>query len=320
MPPTPWIGIDIGATKILGCVVDSTGAIIKQNTVPTPPADSNAIEDALFDMARSLLVEHNDAQTLGIALAGWVDRSRRTVLFSPHLPWHLEPLADNLSTRLGLAVILENDANAAAWGEHKFGAGKDFQDFILVTIGSGIGAGIVAGGLLLRGAHGLAGELGHTVVEPEGPWCPCGRRGCVDSFASGRALQRHFQELRGQGSDLAETPPEFAQAPVTGDSIAAAARDGDPVALQAFATVGEYLGRGIADLVMCLDPAAVILGGGVATAGELLRGPTDASLRRCLVAHEKMAETQVLIGLLGASAGALGVAHLASRQGEHAKA
>ena len=245
MSATPWIGIDIGATKILGCVVDSTGTILYRNTVPTPLADSKSIEDALFDMARSLLVEANDAATVGIAVAGWIDRSRRTVLFSPHLPWDREPLASNLSTRLGLPVLLENDANAATWGEHKFGIGKEFQDFILVTIGSGIGAGIVADGRLLRGAHGLAGELGHTVVEPEGPWCPCGRRGCVDSFASGRALQRHFQELRGAGSSRTEASAAFAEEPVAGDSIAAAARDTDPVALQAFAVVGEYLGRGI---------------------------------------------------------------------------
>ena len=316
MTTTPSIGIDIGATKILGCVVDSTGTIIYQNTVLTPLGDSKSIENSLFDMARSLLTERDDVETVGIAVAGWVDRSCRTVLFSPHLPWHMEPLAHNLSTRLGLPVILENDANAAAWGEHKFGAGQSFQDFILVTIGSGIGAGIVADGRLLRGAHGLAGELGHTVVEPEGPWCPCGRRGCVDSLSSGRALQRHFQELRDARSARGEAPSAWEEGPMTGDAIAAAARDADPVALQAFANVGEYLGRGIADLVMCLDPAAVILGGGVAAAGELLRGPTDASLRRSIVAHENMAQTQVLIGLLGASAGALGVAHLASLQPE----
>ncbi|MGA2529946.1 MAG: ROK family protein, partial [Acidimicrobiales bacterium] len=101
MTPTPWIGIDIGATKILGCVVDSTGTIIFQNTMPTPLADSASIEDALFYMARSLLAEHDDSETVGIAVAGWIDRSRRTVLFSPHLPWHMEPLANNLSTRLG---------------------------------------------------------------------------------------------------------------------------------------------------------------------------------------------------------------------------
>jgi glucokinase len=313
----PCIGIDIGATKILGCVVDSAGTIICQNTTPTPLADSSSIEDALFAVARSLLAERNDAEAVGIAVAGWIDRSRRTVLFSPHLPWHMEPLADNLSTRLGLPVILENDANAAAWGEHRFGAGQTLQDFILVTIGSGIGAGIVVDGRLLRGAHGLAGELGHTVVEPDGPCCPCGRRGCVDSFASGRALQRHFHELSDGSSSRTQVSPVGEEVPETGEAIAAAARDGDPVALRAFAKVGEYLGRGIADLVMCLDPAAVILAGGVATAGELLRAPTDASLRRCLVAHEKMAQTQVLIGLLGARAGALGVAHLASLQVAH---
>lgn len=315
MTPTHWIGIDIGATKILGCVVDPTGTIVYQNTVLTPQADPRSIEDALFDMARSLLVESNDAKTVGIAVAGWIDRSRRTVLFSPLLPWSMEPLAHNLSARLGLTVVLENDANAAAWGEHEFGAGQSFDDFFLVTIGSGIGAGIVTDGLLLRGAHGLAGELGHTVVDPNGPPCPCGRRGCVNILASGRALQQHFEELRGVGLSVSQASEAGEEDAVTGDSITAAARAGDPIALQAFAEVGESLGRGIADLVMCLDPAAVILGGGVAAAGELLRGPTEASLRRCLVAHESVVQTEVLVALLGPSAGALGVAHLASLQG-----
>lgn len=127
MSATPWIGIDIGATKILGCVVDSTGTILYRNTVPTPLADSKSIEDALFDMARSLLVEANDAATVGIAVAGWIDRSRRTVLFSPHLPWDREPLASNLSTRLGLPVLLENDANAATWGNISLELARSFK-------------------------------------------------------------------------------------------------------------------------------------------------------------------------------------------------
>jgi glucokinase len=305
------IGLDIGATKILGCVVDSAGRIIRQETVPTPLTDTASIEDALVEVTRSLLA-HHVVEAVGVAVAGWVDKTRRSVLFSAHLPWRSEPLADRLSARLDLPVVLENDANAATWAEFQFGAGKPFRDFVVVTVGSGIGAGIIAGGQLLRGAHGLAGELGHAVVDPEGPECPCGRRGCLDSLASGRALQRRFQMLRAAALVADGESSLLDGNHMPGAAIAAAARSGDPLALQAFADVGRALGRGIADLVMYLDPAAVILGGGVAAAGELLRVPTDASLRQCLGTRNRSARTHILISPLSAVAGAIGAAHLAS--------
>jgi glucokinase len=307
-----WIGIDIGATKILGCVFDTAGDTLATTTRATPLADATSIENALLELTSSLLADH-PVGAVGIAVAGWVDHSRRSVLFSAHLPWRYEPVADKLSARLGLPVVLENDANAATWAEYQFGAGRDLQDFVVVTVGSGIGSGIIADGRLLRGAHGLAGEFGHSVVAPDGPECPCGRRGCVDSLASGRALQRRFHELRSAAS-LVQGARQSAidDEGVTGDVIAAAAHDGDPLALQAFTDIGSALGRGLADLVMCLDPEAVILAGGVAAAGELLRSPTDASLHQCLVAREHFARTDVLISPLSGVAGALGVAHLAS--------
>ena len=241
-------------------------------------------------LTKSLLSLDNDVQTVGIAVAGWVDPSRRSVLFAAHLPWRREPVADRLSARIGMPVVLENDARAATWAEYRFGVGQNLRDFAVVTVGSGIGCGIVADGRLLRGAHGLAGELGHSVVEPDGPPCPCGRRGCVDILASGQALERRFQPLRPEALQI-QGEPSFVKddAPVAGAAITMAARAGDPRALQAFADIGHLLGRGVADLVMCLDPEAVIPrrwrsgGGRVATRthrGILAQLPGHARARR----------------------------------------
>jgi glucokinase len=308
------IGIDLGATKVLACVVDETGVVRRQRVIRTPHDGLASLVDAVVDVTRELL-EPGDADAVGISVAGWVDRDRRTVLFTPHmhLPWRPEPLAERISERLGSAVVLENDANAAAWGEFTFGAGREFNDVAVVTVGSGIGAGFIVDGRLWRGAHGLAGEFGHSVFDPNGPDCPCGRRGCVDSFTSGHALERRFEELRRTKGGTATTVGTGDGMPVmTGESIAAAAWDGDPLALRAFSDVGTLLGMAIADLAMYLDPQAVILSGGVASAGELLRGPTDKALQQGLAARDDVATTYLLTGTLGPAAGAIGIAHLAS--------
>jgi glucokinase len=310
-----WIGVDIGATKILGCVVAEHGEVIGQRVVNTPLHDEASIEDALFDTIHYLWEGNKEVEAVGISLAGWLDRQRRTVLFSPHLPWRREPLAERLSDRLGLAVVLENDANAAAWGEFQFGAGREFSEVAVVIVGSGVGAGFVVDGKLLRGAHGMAGEFGHTVVDPNGPNCPCGRRGCVDSLASGRALERRFNVLRQRGQNDGSTELGRLEQPVMGgEQIAVGARNGDPLALEAFKYVGTWLGMAVADLVMYIDPEAVILAGGVGSSGELVRRPTDEAMRRSLAARSALAKTYVLSATLGPAAGAIGVAHLASAE------
>ena len=316
MPTACWIGIDVGATKSLRVRWTKPGSFCNERVVNTPVRDAASVEDTLFNLARELLEQHTSVSALGVSVAGWVDKDRRRVLFSSHMPfWRSEPLAGRLSDRLGSLVVLDNDANAAAWGEFKFGAGRGFSDVAVVTVGSGIGAGLVAEGRLLRGAHGFAGEFGHTVVDLNGPDCPCGRRGCVDSLASGRALERRFQALRVVGTGtLADTTasPDRGAPDIAGELIAAAANNGDQLAVQAFYDVGRWLGLGIADLVMYFDPDAVILAGGVASAGELLRRPTAEALGRCLASQEEFVKTLVLTGTLGPAAGAIGVAHLAS--------
>lgn len=306
MTRTVAIGVDVGATKILTCLVDSDGAILRETVSPTPLPLAAAIEDAVVASAAEMLRDLDAGPVpVGVAVAGWVSRDRRSVLFSPHLPWRREPLADRLAARLGQPVVLENDANAAAWGEFVFGAGRGFSDIAVVTVGSGIGAGIITDARLLRGGNGLAAEFGHTVVDPRGPECACGRRGCVDSLASGRALERHYASFEG-GS---------AGATLSGLEILRLARAGKPSAVAAFKEVGRWLARGLGDLVMYFDPQIVLLAGGVSGAGELLTAPTEQALRETILAHESLAPTIVGLATLGHAAGAIGAANLALKLG-----
>jgi glucokinase len=296
------IGIDIGATKILTCLVDADGAILREVVSPTPPASASAVEDAVAAATSEVLEDiGGDVTPIGVSVAGWVSRDRKSVLFSPHLAWRHEPLADRLSARLGQPVFVENDANAAAWGEFVFGAGRGFSDVAVVTVGSGIGAGIISDGRLLRGGNGLAGEFGHTVVDPRGPDCACGRRGCVDSLSSGRALERHYNAIEGS--------PEHGT--TSGVEILELARAGKPSAVAAFHELGRWLGTSLGDLVMYFDPQIVLLGGGVSGAGELLTIPTERALAETIVAHEEVAPTMVRVATLGHTAGAIGAANLA---------
>jgi glucokinase len=299
---TAAIGVDIGATKILTCLVDIDGAILRERASPTPLASASAIEEAIVVATSEMLAGlDGDLIPIGVSVAGWVSRDRRRVLFSPHVPWRHEPLADRLSARLGHPVVVENDANAAAWGEFVFGAGRGFTDVAVVTVGSGIGAGIITEGRLLRGGHGLAAEFGHTVVDPLGPECSCGRRGCVDSLASGRALERHYRSFEGASNERA----------LSGVEILELATAGKPSAVAAFREVGRWLGMGLGDLVMYFDPQIILLAGGVSGAGELLTVPTQQALRETIVAHEDLAPTIVGVATLGHAAGAIGAANLA---------
>jgi len=236
---------------------------------------------------------------VGIAVAGWIDSDRSTVLTSPHLEaFARTPLGSELAGRIGLPVTLENDANAAAWAECRRGAARGSGDAVVVTLGSGVGAGIVVNDALVRGANGVAGEVGHTRVAPDGPPCPCGRNGCLDMFASGRALARHFHALGGEPT-------------ARGQDVTEAARAGDPRGIQAFGVLAAWLARGLVELVVSLDPAVVVLGGGVADAGQLLREPVQRELHHLLESRAVVPRVRVAVAELGTDAGDLGAAWLA---------
>ncbi len=181
------IGVDVGGTKVAAGVVDEDGTILKRARRESPATDTAAIQETIADLV-SELSSGLDVEGVGVGAAGFVDVSRSTVLFAPNLAWRDEPLKAELERRTGLPVVIENDANAAAWGEFAFGAGADAEDLLLVTVGTGVGGGIVLDGRLHRGTFGIAAEIGHLRVVPDGRPCPCGNRGCWEQYASGSAL------------------------------------------------------------------------------------------------------------------------------------
>ncbi|MEO5710507.1 MAG: ROK family glucokinase [Nocardioidaceae bacterium] len=308
------VGIDIGGTKIAGGVVDEQGKILATARRESPATDTDAIERNVEDLVAELRADH-DVVAVGVGAAGFVDSKRSMVLFAPNLAWRDEPLRADLEKRIDLPVVIENDANAAAWGEFIFGAGEDVEDTLLVTVGTGVGGGIVLNGQLHRGAFGVAAEIGHMRVVPDGRICGCGNRGCWEQYASGTALVRDTKEQARQGSLIARSLVDRAGGvdEIDGPLITEAARDGDSFAREQLASLGRWLGEGIASLTAVLDPAVVVIGGGVSEAGELLLGPVRAHFKANLTGRHYRPELEVRAALLGNSAGMIGAADLARR-------
>ena len=309
------VGIDVGGTKIAGGVVDEKGAILATARRVSPATDTEAIERNIEDLVDELRGSF-DIAAVGIGAAGFVDSTRSTVLFAPNLAWRDEPLRADLEKRIGLPVVVENDANAAAWGEFTYGAGEDVSDSLLVTLGTGVGGGIVLNGELHRGAFGVAAEIGHMRVVPDGRLCGCGNRGCWEQYASGTALVRDTRDQARQGSLIARSLLDRAGGDVegiTGPLITEAARDGDPFAQEQLASLGRWVGEGIASLTAVLDPAVVVLGGGVSEAGDLLLEPVRAHFRANLTGRSYRPALEVRAARLGNKAGMIGAADLARR-------
>lgn len=308
------IGIDVGGTKILGGVVDESGAVLATARTDTPRQGGKVLTQAIADIARELLDQH-EAASIGVSAAGFVSSDRKTMLATPNIAdWNGVNLDYELTTLIGLPVIIENDANAAAWGEAKFGAGRNQEHMMMLTVGTGIGGGIVVNGALYRGAFGIAAEFGHIRVVPDGHLCGCGARGCFEQYASGNALLRHAREAINASPEIARnllSRGDGTVAGLTGSAITDAARDGDPVALAAFTTTGQWLGAGIASLSVILDPACVVIGGGVIAAGEILLKPTREALERTMPFAGKHPYPEIIAAQLGNKAGLVGVADLA---------
>jgi glucokinase len=308
------IGIDVGGTKVLGGVVDEAGKVLTTARKDTPRQGGSALTQTIADVARELLAQHSVA-SVGVSAAGFVSSDRKTMLATPNIAdWNGVDLDNQLTKLIGLPVVIENDANAAAWGEAKFGAGKNQDHMMMLTVGTGIGGGIVVNGALYRGAFGIAAEFGHMRVVPEGHICGCGARGCFEQYASGNALLRHAREAINASPEIARnllSRGDGTVAGLTGQAITDAARDGDPVALAAFNTTGQWLGAGIASLAVLLDPACVVIGGGVIDAGEILLKPTRESLERNMPFAGKHPYPQIIAAQLGNEAGLVGVADLA---------
>lgn len=309
------IGLDVGGTKIAGGVVDEHGRILVHERRETPAQDPDGIAQACADLVAVLRRDH-DVSAVGVAAAGLVDAEGSTVLFAPNLAWRAEPMRERLSGRVGLPVDVENDANCAAWGEFRFGAAADSDDMLLVTVGTGIGGGIVVDGELLRGSHGVAAEIGHVRVVPEGLRCGCGRKGCLEMYTSGSALLRDARELvRGGKAAALALSERCAGNPeaLEGRHVTELAQQGDPASLDLVTDVGVALGEGIASICAVIDPGCVVIGGGVSAAGDLLLTPVRDTLLRNLVGRGYRPEPTVRLASLGNDAGLVGAADLARR-------
>jgi glucokinase len=287
--------------------VAEDGDVLDRRERPTPADDVAATVETVSELAAELAAAGGEA--IGVGAAGMVDFAAGVLRYAPNLAWREIPLRDLLSERTGLPCVVDNDANVAAWGEYRFGAARGYRHVLAVTVGTGIGGGIVADGELFRGAHGFAAEIGHIVVEPDGPPCGCGNRGCWEQVASGRALGRLARaeverEPAGRIAALA------GGAEASGRHVSEAAREGDPAAAAIFATVGRRLGEGIAGLVNILDPEVVIVGGGVAEEGAVLLEPAREAFLDAVEAPEHRPEVPILAATLGNDAGAIGAAAL----------
>jgi glucokinase len=306
-------GIDIGGTKIAGAVVDGEGAILEEARVESPATDPSAIEAAVAGLVAGLAARH-PVTAVGVGAAGYIDADRSTVLFAPNIAWRDEPLGRDLSHLTGLPVTIENDANAAAWGEFRYGAGRDVEDQLMITVGTGVGGGVIAGGRLLRGGYGVAGEIGHLCVVPDGRQCGCGNRGCFEQYGSGSALVRATREAAVGPSLLARDLLDRAggdPAAITGPLITAAAQEGDRFAIEQLRSLGRWLGHGIASLVAVLDPAVIVIGGGVSEAGDLLLGPIRDTFANALTGRGYRPQAEIRPAVLGNRAGVIGAADLA---------
>lgn len=305
--------MDLGGTKILTALVDERGEVSSRVRIATPKGGPEAVVDAVVEAVQEVCaragIDRSAARGVGVGAPGPLDHESGVVFEPPNMPgWRDVPLAEMLSPRLGLRVAVENDANAAAMGERWVGAGAGTDDLIYITVSTGIGGGLILGGRLYRGVTGTAGEVGHMVIEAGGPRCGCGRLGCLEALASGTAIAREARAavLAGQPTSLSVIPVERLEA----EDVALAARDGDPLARKVFARAAAALGTGIANLVNLFNPAMVIVGGGVARAGDLLFGP----VRR--IVHQEAFErpgaaVRIVPAALGDDVGVVGAAAVA---------
>ena len=308
------IGIDIGGTKIAGGLVDGTGSITRALRVDTPATPAE-IEDAVAAMIREL-GEGTQVTTAGVAAAGFMDRERTRVRFAPNIAWRDEPLRDRISERAGLAVVIENDADAAGWAEYRFGAGRGRSHVTMLTLGTGVGGAVIAGGELSRGGFGIGGELGHLRLVPGGVPCGCGRLGCLEQYASGNALRRIATEIAeseasGRGAALAAGRQGHDRVP--GAVIAELVLADDPGALEALRRVAVSLGEACGSFSAVLDPELFVIGGGVSMLDERLLAPVREAYVQALPAAGHRPVAEFAIAELTNDAGVIGVADLARR-------
>ena len=307
------IGIDVGGTKVLAGAVDSKGKIVEKIRRETPIEGGAALTSIIGEMANELKSKY-EVSGIGVCSAGFFAPDRRSIIANPNIAnWNGVELAEDLEALIGRPVVLENDANAAAWGERQFGAGESANELVMLTIGTGLGGGLITDGKIFRGSRGSAAEFGHMRAVPDGHLCGCGLRGCYEQYASGTALMRHVREAISASPELSRSLLARGNGTVdglTGEHLTSAAKDGDPVAIAAFNTTGHWIGALVASLEAALDPAKIVIGGGVIAAGEILLNPIRESMAQLSLFRGRRSAPEIVAATLGNDAGLIGVANL----------
>lgn len=301
------LGIDLGGTKILGAAVDEAGHIVNRAGAPT--VDGDLAGGAIDTVDKVSKAASGEINAIGLAVAAYVKQPEGIPKFAPNLHGDID-IADEIRKKFGLPVIVENDANAATWGEFVCGAGREVSDMLMLTIGTGVGGGIVIDGALYRGRRGFAGEFGHMTVVDGGPVCACGLEGCLEAVASGSAIARLAKEALtgGRVSSLIELS-QGQPGRINGSMVADAASAGDEVSVDVLRRVGRALGIGLANLVNIFDPSLIVIGGGAAEAGEPLLGPAIEEAKARLA--NRGGAPDIVSAYLGNDAGVIGAALLA---------
>lgn len=308
------IGVDVGGTKIAAGVVDDDGKVLQTIRKDSPAKERKAIISTIVEAVSQLRAAHPQAATVGIGAAGFIDADRNTIAYGTNLDWTGLRLGDVVAEQVGLPTVVENDANAFGWAEARFGTARGRSNALIVAIGTGLGGALVVNGQLVRGAAGFGGEIGHINVVPDGRPCGCGQNGCLERYASGTALGVNGWELARFRPTYASRIIELSGGDpdhISGKAVTAAAREGDPAALECYAQLTRWLGLGLADLCAVLDPEIIVIAGGLAEAGDILLDPARAAFSRYLTAGLHRPEIPVALAQGGQEAGLVGAADLA---------
>jgi glucokinase len=308
--PQLAIGLDIGGTKIAAGLVDRSGKVHAELQEPTPPQSGAVVIAAILLDLVAHLREGRDVAAVGVGAAGIVRWPEGRMLWAPNNAYRDWAIRDELERETGLPAVVDNDANVAGFAEARLGE-RAYRQMLFVTVGTGIGGGLVLDGEIYRGPTGMGAELGHMNVDPLGPRCGCGLHGCLEAVASGSALSRMGREAAATNPDGLIARLGRADGAVTGHTVTAAAKQDDPTAREIFTRLGRWLGIGIASLSTIFELEAVVIGGGVVHTGDLLLSPVRAALREYAYAADARGVPPVLPATFGNAAGIIGAALLA---------
>ena len=307
--------VDLGGSKILSVIAQSDGRRLAEDRRSTSAEEGPEVvlERIVGSLEMALAkagLQRGDLAAVGICSPGPCDIDAGVIGRAPNLPgWRDVPICRYLEERLGVPTRLENDATAAALGEHVYGAGRGCRHLIYITVSTGIGGGLIIDGRLYRGATGVGGEIGHMIIDPDGPLCGCGSRGCLEAFASGTAIAARGEELVAQGGSALLAKLAREEGGLTAETVCRAAEEGDSASRDIIQRAGYYLGVGLASYVNIFNPEIIIIGGGLAKAGDLLLGPARAEMEARAM-PEALKAVQLKPAELGDYVGVMGMVAL----------